>query len=126
MDQNTNTTVVTLDAPIKRGDTQIASIAVRKPLGGALRGASTRRLLDMETDDLFTVLPRITDPALTTADLHQIDGADLLQLGGAVAGFLLPRAVLQQAADQVAQDAPKDVPLGDAPKEVPLGDFPTT
>ncbi|MBI2306105.1 MAG: phage tail assembly protein [Rhodocyclales bacterium] len=104
--EQTNTTVVTLDTPIKRGDTQIASVTVRKPLGGALRGASTRRLLDMETDDLVTVLPRITDPVLTAADIHQMDGADLLQLGGAVAGFLLPKAVLQQAAEQTAQDSP--------------------
>lgn len=111
----TTTTVVPLDKPIKRGDTEIASVTVRKPLGGALRGASVRRLLDMETDDLITVLPRITDPVLTAADLLQMDGADLLQMGGAVAGFLLPKAVLQQAADQVAQDAPKEAPLGDSP-----------
>lgn len=100
------TTVVPLDKPLKRGDTEITRVTVRKPHGGELRGTSTRRLLDMETDDLFTVLPRITDPALTAADLHRMDGADILQLGGAVAGFLLPKAVLQQAADQVAQDSP--------------------
>ncbi len=93
------TVTVTLDTPIKRGETEITTITLRRPLGGALRGTSTRRLLEMEVDDLTVVLPRISDPALTPNDLAVMDGADLLKLGGEVAAFLLPKAVKQAVLD---------------------------
>lgn len=96
------TITVILDTPIKRGETEIATITLRRPLGGALRGTSTRRLLDMEVDDVAIVLPRISEPALTPHDLATMDGADLLKLSGEVAAFLLPKAV-KQAAQQQAE-----------------------
>lgn len=93
---------VTLDTPLKRGETEITTITLRRPLGGALRGTSTRRLLDMEVDDITTVLPRISEPALTPHDLVTMDGADILKLSGEVAAFLLPKAV-KQAAQALAE-----------------------
>lgn len=93
---------VLLDKPLKRGDTEITTITLRRPLGGALRGTSTRRLLDMEVDDVNTVLPRISEPALTPNDLAVMDGADILKLSSEVAAFLLPKAV-KQAAQGMAE-----------------------
>lgn len=46
----------------------------------------------MDVAALTKVLPRITDPALTEADVRDMDPADLVQLGGVVAGFLLPKS----------------------------------
>lgn len=88
---------ITLDTPIKRGDKDIAEIALRKPSAGELRGVTLTDLLQMDVVALTKVLPRISEPALTEVEVARMDPADLVQLGGAVAGFLLPRAALEEA-----------------------------
>lgn len=82
---------VELDEPISRGKTVIKEIQVRKPKSGALRNVSLTDLLQMQVSALTTVLPRITEPALTEAEIRELDPADLVQLGGTVAGFLVPK-----------------------------------
>lgn len=88
---------ITLDTPIKRGDNDIAEIALRKPSAGELRGVTLTDLLQMDVAALTKVLPRISEPALTEVEVVRMDPADLVQLGGVVAGFLLPRAALAEA-----------------------------
>lgn len=100
-EQNTDTTVaelpkqetetVELDSPISRGKQAITEIQVRKPKSGALRGVSLTDVLQMDVTALSKVLPRITEPALTDGEIRDMDPADLVQLGGVVAGFLLPK-----------------------------------
>lgn len=92
---------ITLDTPIKRGDTEITSVTLRKPLGGALRGVSLRELLDLDGNAIMKVVPRISDPALTDAEMTKVDGADLLQMGAAVASFLLPKGLLAEAEQRL-------------------------
>jgi len=87
---------ITLDSPIKRGEILIESIVVSKPKSGALRGIALTDLLRMEVAALTTALPRLTEPKLTEQDIQGMDPADLLQLGTAVVGFLLPKQ--EQAA----------------------------
>ncbi|WP_240349243.1 phage tail assembly protein [Halomonas binhaiensis] len=86
---------VELDEPIARGKTTIREIQVRKPKSGALRGVALTDILQMDVSALTKVLPRITEPALTEADIRGLDPADLVQLGGTVAGFLLPKKMLE-------------------------------
>lgn len=88
---------VTMETPIKRGENELVEIEVIKPNSGALRGASLRGLLDFQTDDIITVLPRVTLPALTPAEAQRLDPVDLVQLGGKIAGFLLSKRVKEQA-----------------------------
>lgn len=88
---------ITLDTSIKRGDNDIAEIALRKPSAGELRGVTLTDLLQMDVAALTKVLPRISEPALTEVEVARMDPADLVQLGGVVAGFLLPRAALAEA-----------------------------
>ena len=95
----TNATV-TLDFPFKRGETEITSIELRKPDAGALRGTTLNALIQLDVDALATVLPRITTPTLTTADVYRLDPADLVQLGAEFAGFLAPKAALAAAGFQ--------------------------
>ncbi len=85
---------VTLDTPIQRGDTELATITLFKPAGTAwMRGVKLTDLLQMDATALAIVLPRITEPALTGAEINnKLDPADLLQLGAEVAGFLLPKS----------------------------------
>lgn len=86
------TETITLDTPITRGEKTLSEIVVRKPDSGSLRGTSLNDLLHMDVNALIVVLPRLTSPALTAVEINRMDPADLLQLGGAVAGFLLPKS----------------------------------
>lgn len=88
---------ITLDTPIKRGDNDIDTIVLRKPSAGELRGVTLTDLLQMDVAALTKVIPRISDPALTEAEVARMDPADLVQIGGTVAGFLLPKAALAEA-----------------------------
>ncbi|WP_052262868.1 phage tail assembly protein [Chromobacterium violaceum] len=84
-------TTIQLDTPFKRGDADIAEITLRKPASGELRGCNLTDLLQMDVLALQRVLPRISTPTLTEQDVGRLDPADLLQLGTAVASFLLPK-----------------------------------
>lgn len=88
---------ITLDTPIKRGDNEVPSIALRKPAAGELRGVTLTDLLQMDVAALTKVVPRISEPSLTEAEVARMDPADLVQIGGVVAGFLLPKAALAEA-----------------------------
>lgn len=92
------TKTITLDTPIQRGETTIATVELRRPKAGELRGANLTDLLQMDVGALIKVLPRITTPSLTEADVSGLDPADLTQMGGACAGFLLPRAALGETS----------------------------
>jgi hypothetical protein len=89
--ENNNQAVIELDEPIKRGDTFITSLTVRKPKAGALRGISLIELANLNVSALQIVLPRITEPTLTAHDIANMDPADLLAVGVEVAGFLSSR-----------------------------------
>lgn len=93
-----NEKAVELDTPILRGKTEITSVTVRKPQSGALRGTRLQPLLDMDVNALITVLPRITTPALTTAEINEMDPADLVSLSVEVVTFLLKKSVLSDLA----------------------------
>ncbi len=84
---------ITLDVPIVRGTTQITEVTVNKPNSGALRGTRLQALIETDVDSLIRVLPRITTPNLTAAEVANLDPADLYQLSQAVAIFFLPNSV---------------------------------
>lgn len=85
---------ITLDTPIKRGETEITSISLRKPAAGELRGLNLTDLLQMDVIAVTRVLPRISDPTLTEAEVSALDPADFTVLASEVAGFLLPKSAL--------------------------------
>lgn len=84
---------ITLDQPLLRGEQTIATVELRKPTAGELRGLNLTDLLQMDVTALTRVLPRISSPTLTEADVAAMDPADLVQAGSVVAGFLLPNSV---------------------------------
>ena len=89
---------VPLDEPIKRGEQVIASVTVRKPSSGELRGVSLVDLANVNVVALQQVLPRITNPTLTTHDVAQLDPADLMSLGVEVASFLVRKEMRLSAS----------------------------
>ena len=88
---------ITLDRPIKRGDTEIAEITLRRPDAGEPRGVVLSDLLRMEATAVSNVLPRITQPSLTAQEVAKMDPADLFQCAVQVTDFLLPKSMKPQA-----------------------------
>lgn len=89
-----NEATVTLDAPVVRGTTTIEQVVVRKPNSGALRGTRLQALMDMDVESMITVIPRVTTPALTRAEVMLMEPGDLLQLSIEVVSFLLPKSAM--------------------------------
>ncbi|WP_211461789.1 phage tail assembly protein [Collimonas silvisoli] len=83
---------IMLDEPIKRGDTVISEITIRRPKSGELRGVSLMDLGNLSVAALQTVLPRITQPTLTAHEVAGMDPADLTEIGAEVAVFLVKKA----------------------------------
>ncbi|WP_272665073.1 phage tail assembly protein [Providencia sp. PROV174] len=88
-----NQITVTLDEPITRGTTTVTEIVVRKPNSGALRGVRLAALMEMDVDSAILVLPRVTAPALTKAELLMMAPADMVNLTKELVLFLLPKSV---------------------------------
>ena len=80
----TNTKTITLKQPITRGESQITEIQVRKPNVPALKGLKLLDLMQSDVNAVSTLLPRITQPMLTKADIDRLDIADFTKLTGAV------------------------------------------
>ncbi|TKJ09461.1 phage tail assembly protein [Halomonas sp. 15WGF] len=94
----TTTDPIELDEPIKRGEQTISEITLRKPQSGELRGVSLTDVLQMQTDALITLIPRLSTPSLTAIEVRQMDPADLVQCGGELVNFLLPKRAKEKAA----------------------------
>lgn len=86
------TKAINLDEPIKRGETLISEITIRRPKAGELRGVSLMELGNLSVAALQTILPRITQPTLTAQEVANMDPADLTELGSEVALFLVKKA----------------------------------
>ena len=82
---------VTLDTPIQRGSQIVTHVTLRRPLAGELRGIALASLLQLDVGSLQALLPRITSPMLTRAEIDQLDPADLVELGSEAINFFLPK-----------------------------------
>jgi hypothetical protein len=81
---------VPLETPLKRGDQVINAIVLRKPQSGELRGTNMMALVQMDTDQVQKVLPRISTPILMPGEITDV--ADLFACAVEIAGFLLSKA----------------------------------
>ena len=82
----------TLETPIHRGEQTIDRITLRKPSVQTLRGLSLGALVQMDIDSVIKLLPRISTPTLTSAEIERLDPADILSICGGVSSFFLTRA----------------------------------
>ncbi|AJI94712.1 mu-like prophage FluMu gp41 family protein [Yersinia ruckeri] len=87
-----NENVVTLENPIKRGDTLIETITLIKPNTGTLRGVSLQDVATSEVNALIKVLPRMTYPSLTESEVVNLELPDMIVLASKVIGFLSPNS----------------------------------
>jgi hypothetical protein len=104
-------TVIKLDCPIIRGEgntrQEIAEVVVRKPSSGELRRLSIKALLEMETDAIIEIAPRITTPIILREDAQRMDPADFMQLGLAVVGFFIPKGIREEQ-EQILSASPSE------------------
>ena len=83
-----------MENPIRRGENFVPVVEIIAPSGtGWLRGIKIFDLAQMDVAALTTVLPRITHPALTEAEIRNtLSAADLFALGAEVVDFLVPKS----------------------------------
>ncbi|MNZ36040.1 phage tail assembly protein [Pseudomonas sp. p106] len=87
---------VELDTPVKRGESTLSTITLRKPSSGELRGIQLADLLQMDVGALIKLVPRISP--LTEAEVRAMDPADLVAVGVKVTGFLLQKRTKTDAS----------------------------
>jgi hypothetical protein len=80
-----------LEQPIKRGETQITHLTLRKPGAGELRGLQLQALLQGDVNGMLALLPRIALPQITAPEAEQLSLADLAALVGEVQGFFMTK-----------------------------------
>lgn len=85
--------IVELDTPLVMGETTITHLEIRKPNVQALQGVKIADLLQGDVTAICHILPKISTPTITKAQVQQLDPADIAQIGGAVMIFLQPKSV---------------------------------
>ncbi|MDO6525430.1 phage tail assembly protein [Motilimonas sp. 1_MG-2023] len=99
------TATITLDTPVIRKGGDVTTITLRKPKAGELRGLNLTDILQMDVNALGKLLPRISNPTLTEQEVQNLDPADLVQLGGEVAGFLVPKRMKDSQPNEASLPA---------------------
>lgn len=86
---------IQLVAPLKGADNKpITEIEIMKPTAGALRGLQLAMLQAQDVNQLSKLLPRITQPALTSDQVWELDPADLAAIANRVSLFFMTREQL--------------------------------
>jgi hypothetical protein len=80
---------VTLKNPIKLGDKkEIKSIDIREPKAGDMRGISVLDVMRLEVSAYRELLPRITSPIITKAQIDDMYFCDITKMMDKVSDFL--------------------------------------
>jgi len=98
---------ITLAEPIVRGEQVIASITLRKPRAGEMRGLTLQDLLTSDIAAILKVVPRISDPVLTPHECDGLDPADLSEIGGTIRGFFMTASEKKILEAMIAEQQPK-------------------
>jgi hypothetical protein len=88
----TDMAIVNLDFPVKRGETEIATIYIKKPKGPVLYDFFLPDIPNLKGSALFQLLPLITDPPLVRHEVENLDPSDLQEIGGVIRGFFMTKA----------------------------------
>lgn len=90
---------VPLENPIRRGDTTISTVKVRKPRAGELRGLSLQAIGQSDVNALLTLIPRISDPVLVDHEVAALEVEDLAAFGSAIFDFFLTAGQRQKISE---------------------------
>ncbi|MEC8035955.1 MAG: phage tail assembly protein [Pseudomonadota bacterium] len=98
---------ITLAEPIRRGETTIEKLTLRKPKSGELRGLSLRDILSSDITATMEIIPRISDPILIKDEVEDLDAEDLAEIGGVIRGFFMTAAEKKAIELYIADHQPK-------------------
>lgn len=79
---------IELAQPIKRGQTEVKEITLRRPGSGELRGLKLADLVQGDVTAVTRLLPRITQPTLVDQEVAALDVFDLTRCADEIAVFL--------------------------------------
>ncbi|MFU2076734.1 phage tail assembly protein [Gallibacterium anatis] len=78
---------VALTQGLRRGDTTIDEIEVFRPNVMSLKGLKLIEVLSADVNAIGVLLPRITSPSLSKAEVQALDVTDFVELTTAVLSF---------------------------------------
>lgn len=87
---------VTLSAPVRVDGKDVTEITIREPKAGEMRGLLMVQIAQMDTTHLMKLLPRITVPSLSEAQLSDLRLSDFFALSTKAVSFLVPPDQLRQ------------------------------
>lgn len=70
-------------------------MVLRKPKAGELRGLNMVDVLQIEVSSIVKLVPRISTPSLTEAEVKAMEPSDLVGMGTIIAGFCVPKSLSQ-------------------------------
>lgn len=92
-----NKKVVILEKPILRGETEIKEVELLEPTIRSMKGLRVLDLLQMDVEAYGTLLPRITNPSLTLAELSELSSADFISLCTECVSFFAKEKAVMEA-----------------------------
>ncbi|WP_313800977.1 phage tail assembly protein [Sphingobium sp.] len=98
---------ITLSQPIKRGETEIVELTLRKPKASELRGLTLQDILTTDIGAIITIIPRISDPILLKDEAEDLEADDLAEIGGAIRSFFMTAAETKAVEMYIADQLPK-------------------
>ncbi|MBC6416881.1 MAG: phage tail assembly protein [Rhodospirillales bacterium] len=97
------TKTVTLDSAVRVDGEDVREIALRCPKAGELRGLMLGQLVNLETGAMLRLLPRITRPPLSEAQLAAMTPADFMALAGEAVLFFVPERQRAELIETMAR-----------------------
>ena len=82
---------VQLETPLQRGEHCIDTLTLRKPKAGELRGLNLADITRCDVNAIHALLPRISSPTLTTAEIAELDIVDLSEIAFKIMEFFLSK-----------------------------------
>ncbi|WP_417778615.1 phage tail assembly protein [Stutzerimonas xanthomarina] len=79
---------IELARPIKRGQTEVKEITLRRAGSGELRGLKLADLVQGDVNAVIRLVPRISQPALLEQEVAALDAYDLTRCADEIAVFL--------------------------------------
>lgn len=83
---------ITLDFPIKRGESEIKSLTINRPKALQLMGLSMRDLMSTQVSAYLELLPRVTMPPITEPEAQELEAPDVAEIVGVMRDFFMTKA----------------------------------
>lgn len=98
---------VTLSNPVRRGETVIDAITLRKPNAGELRGLTLQDVMSTDVTAILTLAQRISSPPLVKHEVDSLEPEDFAEIGAVIRGFFMTKAEREVIEAMIAEHQPK-------------------